>query len=805
MHPLIHMQRASRLRYPAIGLLLLLVAAGAYFILHSAHELQLAADTTQALYAKRVLGLSVQGDLQYATQESRLQFLYLLLDSDRATQLRYTAKLRQADLQVDLLAARSSLMALGTAQDQLLKEFAARWQQYFEVRDNIVAIALQGRRKEALQREIDAAGMRYEAAQSAIRSLKSSIEADAAFDAAAGAARYRRTAWDLTGLLTLTLGCILWLYFVTRRIRAQKRRAEAERDTVQAQRLEIERLLEAATQASRAKSEFVANMSHELRTPMNGIIGLTGLVLDTPLAAQQREHLNLVRKSGLSLMLLVNDVLDFSRIEAGKLEIRPHEFDLCGRFHAVLQSFAPEAGRKGLDLIWDEPADFPALVVGDAGRLAQILTNLVGNAVKFTERGEVEVELRLSAHDAAGSTIEFVCAVRDTGIGIPGDRQKVIFNAFEQADSSLTRNHGGTGLGLSIATSLVEAMDGRLWVESRPGHGSTFRFAARLGVAGREWRRPAPLAALVGRPAVVADSSAAQRRVLAGHLEALGMRVHLAASASELLSQLAALGPATETGPLVLVDSTWEMPDGRRAAQWLTEEIAISPHSIVLLIPPGEYSPPPPGLDAGAGSVLSKPVCRQELTAAVLRSAGSDAVSLAALALALASPVTEAPQPPSPIEAAAPGLRILVAEDNEINQRVAQRLLERQGHAAVIAANGRLALQMLEGARFDLILMDLQMPVLDGFDTTAEIRRRERGTGAHIPIVALTAHAYQSDRDRCLQAGMDAFLSKPVDALDLASTIHSLAGVRAGRAPDEANEADEANEGNGAKRSGRVV
>src|SRR5208283_138873 len=256
------MERRPRLRYPVNGFILLLVATGVYCILHSARELQSAADSTRALYAQRVLGLSVQGELQNATQESRRQFLYLLMDSDRETQLEYTAKLREADLQVDLLTARSTLMRLGAAQDRLLKEFAAQWQSYYEVRDNIIAIALQGRRREALEREMHDAGLRYGAAQAAIRALKSSIEADAARDAAANAERYRRTAWELTGLLAFTLGCILWLFIMTRRIHAQKRRVEAERDTVQAQRLQIEHLFEAATQASRAKSEFVAKMSH---------------------------------------------------------------------------------------------------------------------------------------------------------------------------------------------------------------------------------------------------------------------------------------------------------------------------------------------------------------------------------------------------------------------------------------------------------------------------------------------------------------------------------------------------------------
>lgn len=775
----------KRLRYFAMAAIVLLVAMGAVFVLDSARELQNAADSAQALYAKRVLGLSVQGDLQYATQESRRIFLYVLLDTGREAQLERTARLRQADLEVDLLTGKSVLMHLGPGQARLLRQFADQWVHYFEVRDDIIALALQGRQRKALEREITDAGPRYDAAQAVIRELKASIESAAAADSAANAARYRRTAWELTGLLSLTLICIAWLVVMTRRSQAQKRRVEAERDTVAAQRRQIADLLETAESANRAKSAFVANMSHELRTPMNGIIGLTGLVLDTSLTATQREHLTLVRQSCRSLMRLINDVLDFSQIEAGKLEIRPEEFDLCGQFHKILKTFAPEAGGKGLELIWDEPEEFPERVVGDAGRLEQILINLLGNALKFTEQGEVELRLRLCPVDDAHPDLTIECSVRDTGAGIPPEKQVPIFRAFEQADYSMSRRHGGIGLGLSIASRLVAAMDGRIWVESRPGEGSTFYFTTRLGTRGPEVRPTPPPRELLGCPALLAVGSAAGRRVVAGQLQSLGMRVLTAGGAAELISQLEALRRAGGNSPCVLVDSLMKMADGHSAAEWLAGALGDRSCRLILLSPPGEQSGAMRD-DACSGPVLSKPFCREELVAACLRAVTLNPTSQLATGQA-ARPTGTSLTPQPAWDPVLPGLRILLAEDNKINQRLAMCLLDRQGHTAVVAANGQEALKLFACERFDLILMDVQMPVLDGLATAAEIRRRERGTSERVPIVALTAHAYESDRERCLAAGMDAFLPKPIGPRQLASMIEALTDTGAREEPSVEN------------------
>lgn len=768
----------KRLRYFAMAAIVLLVAMGAVFVLDSARELQNAADSAQALYAKRVLGLSVQGDLQYATQESRRIFLYVLLDTGREAQLERTARLRQADLEVDLLTGKSVLMHLGPGQERLLRQFADQWVRYFEVRDDIIALALQGRQRKALEREITDAGPRYDAAQAVIRELKASIESAAAADSAANAARYRRTAWELTGLLAFTLICIAWLVVMTRRSQAQKRRVEAERDTVAAQRRQIADLLETAEGANRAKSAFVANMSHELRTPMNGIIGLTGLVLDTSLTTTQRENLGLVRQSCHNLMRLINAVLDFSQIEAGKLEIRPEEFDLCQHFHKILKTFAPEAGRKGLELIWDEPEGFPERVLGDAGRLEQILINLLGNALKFTERGEIELRLRLCSQEKARSELTIECSVRDTGAGIPTEKQAQVFRAFEQADYSMSRRYGGIGLGLSIASRLVAAMDGRIWVESRAGEGSTFYFTARLGTVALQTLTTPPPGELSGHPALVVVGNAAGRRVLAGQLKSMGMRVLTAGGTAQLLSQLETLRLTGDKNPLALVDSSMKMADGLLAAEWLTSVLADPPCRLILLTPPGEQ-PPAAEAEDNSALILSKPVCREDLQAVCLSAILSDPAGQ--LEIGQAATLSDTASTPAPAQDAvlAPGLRILLAEDNKINQRVARGLLERQGHTTMVAANGVEALEVLQNERFDLILMDVQMPVLDGLATAAEIRRRERGTGDRILIVALTAHAYESDRERCLSAGMDAFLTKPIDPRQLATMLQALTESKA--------------------------
>jgi CheY-like chemotaxis protein len=483
---------------------------------------------------------------------------------------------------------------------------------------------------------------------------------------------------------------------------------------------------------------------------------------------------------------VINDVLDFSQIEAGKLEIRPEEFDLCSHFHKILKTFAPEAGRKGLELIWDEPEDLPERVVGDAGRLEQILVNLLGNALKFTDEGVVELRLRVCPVDDAHPELTIECSVRDTGAGIPPEKQIQIFRAFEQADYSMSRRHGGIGLGLSIASRLVAAMDGRIWVESRPGKGSTFYFTTRLDTARPEVRPTPPPSDLFGCPALVAVGSAVGRRVLARQLQSLNMRVLTAGGSAELILQVDALRRAGGKTPCVLVDSSMKMADGHSAAEWLAGALGDQSCRLILLAPPGEQSGAK-GSEARRGPVLSKPYCREELIAACLHEVTLNPASQ--LAAAPAAPLSGTSLTPRAAwDPVLPGLRILLAEDNKINQRVAKCLLDRQGHTTVVAANGQEALKLLACDSFDLILMDVQMPVLDGLATAAEIRRRERGTSERIPIVALTAHAYESDRERCLAAGMDAFLPKPIDPRQLESMIEALTdtGAREQRSVENA-------------------
>ncbi len=475
-------------------------------------------------------------------------------------------------------------------------------------------------------------------------------------------------------------------------------------------------------------------------------------------------------------------MLDFSQIEAGKLEIRPEEFDLCRRFHKILKTYAPEARRRGLELIWDEPEGFPERVVGDAGRLEQILINLLGNALKFTDQGEIELRLRLYPSEATDSAFKIECSVRDTGTGIPPEKQEQIFRAFEQADLSMTRRHGGVGLGLSIASRLVAAMDGRIWVESRPGQGSTFYFTARLGALGsatRSFPRPAELC---GRTALVAVGNAAWRRVLAGQLRTLGIRVVTADGTAELASQVEALRHLPDETHLAFVDTALSMADGRPVAEWLAGTAGDLTCRVVLLTPPGERRSSERDCDSDLRTVLTTPVSREELLEAALHAVASTPAKL----LAISEETERTRRLADTGQATAsggPGLRILLAEDNKINQRVASCLLERNGHTTMVAANGQEALEMLNRERFDLILMDVQMPVLDGLTAATEIRRRERGTGNRIPIVALTAHAYESDRERCISAGMDAFLPKPIDPRQLSSVIEALTCARVSEPP----------------------